>query len=53
MNLRSKRRLVNRVALGLSLAAMSFGLFWLCWILWTLLEHGLPARLAARLAYGL
>jgi len=41
MNLRSKRRLVNRVALGLSLAAMAFGLFWLCWILYTVLHLGL------------
>jgi phosphate transport system permease protein len=41
MNLRSKRRLVNRVALGLSLAAMFFGLFWLCWILYTVLHLGL------------
>jgi phosphate transport system permease protein len=40
MNLRSKRRLVNRVALGLSLAAMAFGLFWLCWILYTVLHLG-------------
>ena len=40
MNLRSKRRLVNRIALGLSLAAMSFGLFWLCWILYTVLNLG-------------
>jgi phosphate transport system permease protein len=22
---------------------MAFGLFWLCWILWTLISHGLPA----------
>lgn len=41
MNLRSKRRLVNRFALGLSLAAMAFGLFWLCWILYTVLHLGL------------
>src|SRR3990167_1815107 len=41
MNIRSKRRLVNRFALGLSLAAMSFGLFWLCWILYTVLHLGL------------
>ena len=40
MNLRGRRRLVNRVALGLSLAAMSFGLFWLCWILYTVLHLG-------------
>jgi phosphate transport system permease protein len=41
MNLRSRRRLVNRVALSLSLAAMVFGLFWLCWILYTVLDLGL------------
>lgn len=40
MNIRNKRRLVNRVALGLSLAAMSFGLFWLCWILYTVVALG-------------
>ena len=41
MNIRGRRRLVNRVALGLSMAAMSFGLFWLCWILYTVLHLGL------------
>ena len=40
MELRTQRRLVNQVALGLSLAAMLFGLFWLCWILLTVLELG-------------
>ena len=29
----SRRRIVNKVALTLSLAAMAFGLFWLIWIL--------------------
>lgn len=29
----AQRKLVNRVALTLSLMAMGFGLFWLCWIL--------------------
>jgi phosphate transport system permease protein len=29
----AQRKLVNRVALTLSLMAMAFGLFWLCWIL--------------------
>ena len=28
-----RRKLVNRVALALSLAAMAFGVFWLIWIL--------------------
>lgn len=41
MDLRTRRRLTNRIALGLSLAAMSFGLFWLCWILYTVLHLGL------------
>ena len=40
MNLRERRRLVNRIALGLSLAAMAFGLVWLCWILYTVLHLG-------------
>lgn len=41
MNLLGRRKLTNRVALTLSLAAMAFGLFWLAWILWTVLELGL------------
>jgi len=32
---------VNQIALGLSLVAMSFGLFWLCWILYTVFHLGL------------
>ncbi|MDO4593025.1 MAG: phosphate ABC transporter permease PtsA, partial [Comamonadaceae bacterium] len=28
------RKRLNQVALGLSLAAMAFGVFWLIWILW-------------------
>jgi len=40
MNLSSKRKLINRVALALSLTAMAFGLFWLIWILWTTLQLG-------------
>ncbi|TAG26230.1 MAG: phosphate ABC transporter permease PstA [Burkholderiales bacterium] len=35
------RKLVNRIILSLSLAAMSFGLFWLTWILWETLRLGL------------
>ena len=30
----ARRKRVNRIALGLSLAAMAFGVFWLIWILW-------------------
>ncbi len=40
MNLSSKRKLVNKIALTLSLLAMSFGLFWLVWILFTTLQLG-------------
>ncbi len=43
LNLYTRRRIVNAVGLAISMLAMAFGLFWLCWILWTLLEHGLPA----------
>jgi phosphate transport system permease protein len=43
-----RRRLINVICLTLSLAAMVFGLFWLGWILLTLLHfglHGLSFRL--------
>ncbi len=30
-----RRKYVNQFAIGLSLIAMAFGLFWLIWILWT------------------
>jgi phosphate transport system permease protein len=40
MNLQQRRKLTNRVALGMSMVAMSFGLIWLTWILWTTLELG-------------
>ena len=42
-DLYSRRRVVNALSLTVSVLAMGFGLFWLCWILWTLLDHGLPA----------
>ena len=38
----TRRRLVNIVSLSISVFTMLFGLFWLGWILWTLLENGLP-----------
>lgn len=38
-----RRRLVNRVMLTLSVAALAFGLFWLCWIIATLLFKGAAA----------
>lgn len=44
--LHRRRKLVNTIALSLSLAAMAFGLVWLIWILWDTLWlgiHGLGA----------
>ena len=41
MNLLTQRKLVNRIALTLSMSAMAFGLFWLTWILWTVIELGI------------
>ncbi|MDD4928661.1 MAG: phosphate ABC transporter permease PstA [Gallionella sp.] len=43
INLYTRRRIANATGLTVSVLAMAFGLFWLCWILWTLLDHGLPA----------
>jgi len=43
LNLYTRRRIISAVGLAISMLAMAFGLFWLCWILWTLLEYGLPA----------
>ena len=37
----TSRRIINTVCLTLSLAAMLFGLFWLAWIVITLLRNGL------------
>jgi len=34
------RKRINIIALGLSLAAMAFGVFWLIWILWETLRLG-------------
>lgn len=42
LSLYTRRRLTNALSLGVSVLAMLFGLFWLGWILWTLLENGLP-----------
>lgn len=36
-----QRKLLNQVALTLSLAAMAFGVFWLIWILWETVRLGL------------
>lgn len=35
-----RRRRINRIMLTLSMSALLFGLFWLCWILLTLLHKG-------------
>jgi phosphate transport system permease protein len=40
MNLTARRKLTNQMALGLSLAAMAFGIFWLAWILFDVLRLG-------------
>ncbi|QDX80875.1 phosphate ABC transporter, permease protein PstA [Denitratisoma sp. DHT3] len=40
-SLAASRRLKNYLALGISMLAMAFGLFWLIWILATTLELGL------------
>ncbi len=37
----AKRKLINQIALILSLSAMLFGLFWLAWILWETLVLGI------------
>lgn len=34
------RNRINKIAIGLSLAAMAFGVFWLVWILWETLRLG-------------
>jgi len=47
IDLYTRRRIVNSLGLSVSVLAMIFGLFWLCWILLTLLEHGLPALTGA------
>lgn len=36
-----RRRFVNAFNLGVSVLTTVFGLFWLGWLLWTLLSHGL------------
>jgi len=41
-SLYARRRLVNVLSLSISVLAMAFGLFWLGWILFTLLQHGIP-----------
>ena len=41
INLYTRRRITNSAGLTISMLAMVFGLFWLCWILLTLLDQGL------------
>jgi len=36
-----KRLAINHLSLAISLITMAFGLFWLGWIIWTLITHGL------------
>lgn len=43
VNLYSRRRIANALGLSVSVLAMLFGLFWLSWILFTLLDYGLLA----------
>src|SRR5438552_2557060 len=43
MDIYARRRLVNRVVMGLSIAATAFGLLWLVLVLWTLMENGIAA----------
>lgn len=38
-----RRKIINYLALGASIFAMIFGLFWLIWILWTLTKNGIAA----------
>jgi phosphate transport system permease protein len=37
-----RRRIINVLSLIISVFTMAFGLFWLGWILWTLLDNGIP-----------
>ena len=43
MNIQLKRKIINQVALTLSMTAMLFGLFWLGWILFTVIKAGVGA----------
>lgn len=47
LTLYTRRRLINALSLSISVLAMLFGLFWLGWILITLLQYGLPGMSAA------
>jgi phosphate transport system permease protein len=41
-SLYSRRRVINAFNLTIAMLAMGFGLFWLGWILWTLILQGIP-----------
>jgi phosphate transport system permease protein len=43
MGIYARRRLVNVVVMGLSVAATAFGLLWLVLVLWTLVTNGIAA----------
>ncbi len=43
MNLYQRRIWINRLGIGMSMFAMSFGLLALLWILWTLFSKGFSA----------
>ena len=43
MSIQLKRKIINQLALGLSMSAMLFGLFWLGWILLTVIKAGVGA----------
>ncbi|MFA5082390.1 MAG: phosphate ABC transporter permease PstA [Hydrogenophilaceae bacterium] len=43
MQLYTRRRIINRLGIGLSMLAMAFGLAALMWILWTLFSKGFAA----------
>jgi len=43
MKLYTRRRIVNAIALTLSVAATIFALFWLGWLLWTLTSRGIQS----------
>jgi len=47
LTLYTRRRLINALSLSISVLTMLFGLFWLGWILLTLLEYGLPGLTSA------
>jgi phosphate transport system permease protein len=52
VTLHARRKLVNQIALALSLATMAFGLFWLLWILFEVIRlgfHGLSIDLFTKM----